>query len=325
MTESVDQQFIRFTDLLEKNPQYAPMRHRQAPMWNPEVPAELRGVIAVAHIPTLNWGNPQPDDDVPEGTRLIRIDSNGAFVAAATSGTFAHCALTNTGPLDLMTGQLPAGYYLVDAHQWTLGAPGTPLGRNRPRLTTEGRVWVPHTIYSVLRDLTHGAQSWGAISGHWPGCKVYDSWTADPCRLTEWAGVVRDTRAAAKIGGDAAMAERIKVAYSMSVQMWNTPHDAKGTPADKRKKKNKSYRPDWYAALHGQHFANMWRRAYTATVLGHAPLYIGAKDSMIFEEWRLLALLGRANAPRPIRLDETGLSLGTYKRDGNPWYAGIEL
>lgn len=328
MTPSPDQQYLRLADLLEKNPAYAPTRHRQPPMWDLTrveggMPAQLRGVVAVAHIPTMNFGPTDVDADVIEGTPLVEIDANGAFVAAATSGTFAHCALEHTGPLDLVDGQpLPAGYLLVDYHPFFLHTPGSPLGSNRPKVDADGRVWVPHTIYSLLRDLTYGAK-WGAVPGHWPDATVYDSWTADVCRLEKWAGVVRDTRAAAKIGGDTRTGERIKVAYSQAVQMWATKPDPKGTPADKRKKNNKAYRPDWYAALRGQHFANMWRRGYQAAILGRPPLTIRGTDRMVFKEYELLELLGRDKAPRPIQLDETGVALGSFKRM-HRWYAGIE-
>lgn len=329
MTLSTDRQFIRFADLLEKNPKYAPIRHHKPPMWDltrvPRgVPSELRGVISVAHIPTINHGPKDVEAEVLEGTPLVEIDANGAFVAAATSGTFAHCALTHTGPLVVpRTGQIPAGYMLVDAHPWQLGMPGSPLGANRPKLDENGRVWIPHSIYALLRDLVHGASWTPPGGGHWPDATVYDSWTADVCKFDDWGGAVRDTRAAAKIGGDKETGERIKTAYSQAVQMWSTEPDPKGTPPEKRKKVNKAYRPDWYAALRGQHFANMFRRAYTATVVyGRPPLRVWDTDRMVFAEHQLLALLGANKSP--VRLDETGIQLGTFKRVRR-WYAGIEI
>ncbi len=328
MTLSTEQQTARFADLLEKNPAYAPMRHKLPPLWDLSrmdggMPEQLRAVIAAAHVPTLNWGPRDVELDVPEGTRLVELDANGAYVAAATSARFAHCALQCTGALDLVAGAVPPGYYLVDAHSWQLGAPGSPLGAGRPRMTAEGRVWVPHTVYAVLRDLTHGA-AWGAVAGHWPDATVYDSWTADPVQLTAWAGAVRDARAAAKRTQSAATVNGVKVGYSQAVQMWSTPPDRKGAPAGQRKKKNRAYRPDWYHALRGQHAMNMWRRAYqAAVVLDRPPLRIAETDRIWFRELDLRALLGRERAPFPIRLDETEIQLGTFKRT-REWYAGIE-
>lgn len=333
MTESVDQQFIRFADLLEKNPAYTPTKHHMPPMWDlTRVPGglsrTLAGIITVAHIPTMNWGPKDPEAQVVEGTPLVEVDANGAFVAAATSATFGHCAPEHTGPLDLSKGQIPAGYMLVDAHPWQLGCPGSPLGRNRPKLTADGRTWVPHTVYALLRDLHHGNPAW-TKGGHWPDSTVYDSWTADVVRFEKWSGAVRDTRAAAKITGNAAHGERIKVAYSQAVQMWSTAPDPKGTPREQRKKVSKSYRPDWYAGLRGQHFANMFRRAYMCAQLGRPPLRVWDTDRMLFEEKHLLALLGREEKPFPMQLDETGVQLGTFKRmpranGATRWYAGIE-
>ena len=325
MTLNAEQQTERFASLLEKSADHIPTRHKMPPLWDLTkmdggLPLQLRNVIATAHVPTMNWGPKDPEAEVPEGTLLVELDSNGAFVAAASSARFAHCALEHTGALDLTDAKtIPPGWMLVDVHQWQLGAPGSPLGANRPR---GNQVWVPHTVYSTLRDLTIGAP-WGAPGGHWPDCTVYDSWTADPVQFLKWYEVVRDTRAAAKVAGDAAASERIKVAYSQAVQMWNTLPDKKGTPPEQRKKKNRAYRPDWYQALRGQHAHNMWRRAYQATILGHPPLRVWDTDRILFREHDMLALLKREVAPFPLRLDETGVALGTFKRT-HRWYAGIE-
>jgi hypothetical protein len=67
----------------------------------------------------------------------------------------------------------------------------------------------------------------------------------------------------------------------------------------------------------------MYRRAYTATVVHQlAPLRVWDTDRMLFTEGTLLQLLGAEKSP--VRLDETGIQLGTFKRV-NRWYAGIEV
>jgi hypothetical protein len=329
VTQSTDQQTLRLADILEKNPAFAPTRHHMPPLWDLTqakggIPAALRGIIQVAHVPTVNWGPKDVEQDVPEGTVLREIDTNGAFVGAAISGSFAHCKLEHTGVMDLTTGYPPPGYYLVDAHQWQAGAPGSPLGPGRPKLTADGRVWVTHHTYSRLRDLTHGA-TWGAVPGHWPGCDIYDSWTSDPCKLTKWGEAVRDIRAAAIATGDTVRKNQIKIAYSRAVQMWSTPPDRKGTPRAEQKKKNKIYRPDWYHALRSQHSMNIWYRAYQAVILGHPPLRIWDTDRITITEHNLLALLGRSEQPAPIRMDATGVALGTFKDAKERWYAGIDI
>jgi hypothetical protein len=328
VTQSIEQQSARLADILEKNPAFAPIRHKMPPRWDITradggLPPLLRGIIGVAHIPAVNWGPKTYEDDVPEGTALREVDVNGAFVAAATSADYGHCMLENTGPLELATGGVRPGYYLVDYHQWQAGAPGSPFGPGRPRLTAEGRVWVAGPLYATLRDLTHGAK-WGAIEGHWPDCTIYDSWTSDPCRLTDWAGYVRDQRAKAILEGDTARGEALKTAYSQAIQMWSTKPDPKGTPQAEKKKKNKIYRPDWYHTLRTQHAMNLWRRAYTATVLGHPPLRIYDTDRMVFKEADLLWLLGRSEQPAPIRLDATKIQIGSFKDARPRWYAGID-
>lgn len=330
MTQSIDQQSARLADILEKNPAYAPIRHKQPPMWDLTLvkpggmPAALRGIVQVAHVPTVNWGPKDVEQDVPEGMALREIDINGAYVAAATSGTFAHCALEHTGPMGVPAGAPAPGYYLVDAHKWQAGAPGSPLGPGRPRLTAEGRVWISHPVYGHLRDLTLGAK-WGARPGHWPGCEIYDSWTSDPCRLNTWAENIRDQRAAAIVQGDKGRSEALKIAYSQAVQMWSTPPDPKGTPWAEKKKKNKAYRPDWFHALRSQHAMNIWRRAYQAVILGHPPIRIWDTDRITITEPNLLALLGLSQQPAPIRMDQTGITLGMFKDAKPRWYAGIDI
>lgn len=317
-----DQDRFRFTDLLEKSGKVTPLRHKKPPMWDPStrpggIAPGLRGVFAAAHVPAISYGAKDYEAHLPEGTALVEVDANGAFVAAATSARFAHCALEPTGPTQLPeSGQIAPGYYLVDVHKWQLGAPGSPLGAQRPR---SSQVWVPHTVAQHLRDLTYGG-SW-TPGGHWPDCTVHDSWTSDPVPFYDWAAAVRDTRAAFKRCGDADAVQRIKIAYSQAVQMWSTPPDPKGTPRDKQKKKNRAWRPDWYHALRGQHAMNMWRRAYQASLAGHAPVRVYDTDRMVFEEHHLLAILRAEKSP--IRLDETGIELGTFKRTRR-WYAGIE-
>lgn len=314
---------FRFTDMMEKG-DLAPIRHKQPPLWNPAalaggIPRGLAAAFATVHVPTVNWAiSPTPEDEVPEGTVLTEVDRNGAFVAAGSSATFAHCALEQTGELDLERGTIPPGLMLVDAHVWQGGAPGSPLG---PARITTPQIWVPHTVYSLLRDLTHGCTYWPE-GGYWPDATVYDSWTADACRFSNWANAIRDTRAAFKRAGDELAGEAIKLAYSQSVQMWNRPPDKKGTPLDQRKKRNKAYRPDWYAALHGQHFANAWRTGFRCALAGRPPLRMWDKDRFLFKEDDFAALL-RMPEP-PLRRDDTGIDLGHYK-----WvryqYAGIEV
>lgn len=306
-------------DLLEKGG-YAPKKHHQEPFWNPtDIPAPLRSIHKACRIPALGW-NRWSEEEIPEGTALRNIDANAAYLSAASSADFAHCALERLGAMSSESAIRP-GYYLVDAHPWQLGCPGSPLGMQHLR---ESRVWVAQPTYLLLRDLTYGA-NWGAPGGHWPDCTIYDSWTADQCRFTDWTNVIRDVRKTFIEYGERPAYEALKTGYSEAVQMWYTPHDPKGTPPAERKKKNKAYRPDWYRTVHAQHAAKMWRCAYLASLANRPPVAVGgtgiAKDGMTFVEDDLRAVLALPKAP--IRLDETGAQLGTFSR-GDRWYAGIE-
>lgn len=308
-------------DLLEKQG-LAPIVNFLPPLWRPPVPPALRSVMRDAVVPELNW---RASRDIPEGTAMCGIDANAGYLTAASSATFAHGALEYTATFDCLIEYIRPGYYLVDAHPWALDAPGSPLGSAR---ITRPRVWVTHHTYGLLRDLCHGA-SW-TPGGHWPDATVYGCWTSwDDCKFGgkegSWTSVIRDIRADIIDRGDGDAYEALKLGYSQAIQMWLTEPDPKGTPPEKQKKKNIAYRPDWNHTVRSQHAANMFRRAYGAMWSGHPPVQVGgtghAKDGMLFTTSDLGAVLALPKAP--IRLDETGKSLGTFKRVSR-YYHGID-
>lgn len=314
------------TDLLEKGP-CTPVVHHVGPRWVPEDGPVVRSLHKSCHVPALGWHH--TTRDIPEGTPLVDVDANGAYLSACSSADFAHCTLEHTGPMAADAPILP-GYYLTEVLPWQLGAPGSPLGTQDLRIGS--LVWVTHCTLCLLRDLTFGA-NWGAQEGHWPALVIHDSWTADRMRFTKrdgtgWTDVIRDKRAALIAeGADQATRDGLKNGYSQAVQMWLTPPDPKGTPRERQKKKNIAYRPDWYHTVHSQHAAKMWRIAYLASLYGRAPLAVGggggiAKDGMRFVEDDLTAFL--TNPKANLRLDETGVKLGTFKRKGQRTYHGID-
>lgn len=313
-------------DWLEKKGGLAPIVHHLPPRWMPDLKTDitpaLRSILKSVYVPHVVWA--LGEDNLPEGTPLTDIDCNAAFMAAASSMSFAHCALNHTGSIDASSGTVPPGLYLVDVHPWALGAPGSPLGVGARELVGR-KVWVAHTTYSVLRDLTYGGVSW-TEGGHWPDATVYDSWTSDPCRFTKWTTAIRDTRAQFLRAGDEVGKEALKLGYSQAVQMWNVEPDPKGTPREKRRKHNEAWRPDWYHGVRAQHQANMFRRAYQCAIAKRPPVQVGGTghymDGMVFRSDDLRALLAMPKGP--IRLDETGEVLGTWKRLGER-YAGIDL
>ena len=317
---------IMVADWLEKKGGLAPIVHHQPPRWMPDqklhITPALRSIFKSVYVPQITWT--MSEEDLPEGTPLTDIDGNAAFMAAASSMDFAHCALNHTGALVLPEkGRILPGLYLVDVHPWTRQAPGSPLGDGARRLE-RSKIWVTHTTCVVLRDLVHGA-SW-TPPGHWPDVTVYDSWTSDHCRFTKWTDAIRDVRAGFLRVGDEVGKEALKFGYSQAVQMWNVEPDPKGTAREDQTKRNEAWRPDWYYGVRAQHQANMFRRAYQCVIAGRPPVQVGGQghymDGMVFRSDDLRALLAMPKGP--IRLDETGAALGTWKRMGER-YAGIEL
>lgn len=305
-------------DLLEKHGLHPVVGHH-APYWTPPMPAPLRDVQRKAVIPTVSWRGVARD--LPEGTPMTDVDGNGAYLSAASSASFAHGPLENTGPHDPEQHRILPGWYLVDVHHWNMGAPGSPLGAARIR---DNRVWVSHITYDLLSKLTFGC-SWSP-GGHWPALHAYDSWTSKTsCRFTTWTNAIRDLRAQLIETGDGDAYEALKLGYSQAVEMWATEPDPKGTPAADCKKHNRAYRPDWFATVRSQHQFNMWRRAYQASLAGHGPVQIGgtgiATDGMAFVTSDLNAMLVVPKSP--IRLDETGVQLGTFKRTRR-YFHGID-
>lgn len=294
---------IRVTDLFEKKG-YAPVLRHLPPLWQLPVPAALRSAVHGALVPVLAWRR-----SIAEGTPMTDIDGTAAYVSAASSAQFAHGRLQPAG-VGGAADPIRPGYYLVDAHHWGAGAPGSPLGAadiNSPR------VWVAAPTYGILRDLTRGSV-W-CEAGMWPDDTVYDSWQSETvCRFTRWTNALRDIRAYAMEAGDGDVYEGLKLGYSQAVQMWGTPPDPKGTPREKCEKKNLAYRPDWAHTLRANHAANLWRRAYVATQANHPPVAVGgtghATDGLAFTTSDLTALLSRSKPP--FRLDESRIALGTF-------------
>lgn len=274
---------------------YAPKVARREPFWRPRAPKCTR----IVYTPTWNW---ESVAKTAPPVQLVTLDVSGAFLAAASSATFAHGQLEPTGaaPADGAPG-----YYLIDAHPWAGGGIPNPLG-TWPAMPE--RVWVAHPTVALLRQL--------ADDGYWPEVVVHDSYTATvPCRLRKWAEQVRDDRAyalarRAAAEPDSANWERaqesyqaIKDGYAVAIQMML------GTTADGQPAKARIKRPDWYHTIHAQHAANMWRKAWKCVLAGHHPAAMGATDELTFTADDLDALLQADVLP----LDETGLKLGSLK------------
>jgi hypothetical protein len=286
----------RALDMLTND--YAPTIKGREPFWRPRAAP----VTDQVRVPAWDWTNPALDPDAD----LVTLDVNAAYLAALSSATFAHGALIHD---DTPHGQAP-GFYLVDVHAWQDHRMPSPLGLQP---VDAERVWIAHPTLDVLQALSESEY------GYWPDVRIYDAWTSPTsCRLRKWTSEVRDDRReavrarnAAKLADDHdayaeadADYEAIKLGYSQAVQLMRGPQEGEKT-------KSSVHRPDWYATIHAQHAANMWRRAWNCVQVGHGPAWMGATDAIRWTADDLRAIHVRC-APM-LKMDQTGESIGTLK------------
>ncbi|MBW5252036.1 hypothetical protein JGS39_24055 [Streptomyces sp. P01-B04] len=290
----------RALDLLTKGG-YEPKVSSRGPFWRPPVPKPSRYV----HLPAWDW---ESEGVAGPGDEMADADVSGAFVAALTSGTYAHGALTRTGPFH---GLKPApGYYQILTPVWQLPSIVSPLGSAE----LPDAVWIKHPTLDLLQQL--------ATAGKLPDIEVKDSYTAKvSCRLRTWGEKLRDDRAAllatrnatapgtvARAAADKAYAD-FKDSYSIAIQMMaGKTDDATG---DLKTNKSEVLRPDWYHTIHAQHAATMWRKVFSAHEAGIFPYAMGSLDEVTYrqEDWDRIPTLPKP----PFRIDETGVTLGSFK------------
>ena len=277
--------------------EYAPTVHRRTPYWRPRPPACWRDV----HLPAWNWVH--PDYDTSLQMDMTVVDAIGAFVAAASSATFAHGELVHRGALADYDKR--PGYYRIDAHGWSDPRIPSPLGS----ADLPAKVWVAHPTMELLTQLSE--------AGYWPAIHIHDAWTADvSCRMREWATRIRNDRAealrlvaAARACGaerEVEMAEAtyeaIKTGYSMAVQLMRGP-------AEGGKVKSAVRRPDWHDTIHAQHAASTWRKVWKCVVAGYVPVMMGSVDEVVWDTVDLRSLVDAGLFP----VDESGIQLGAFK------------
>lgn len=282
--------------------EYAPTLNRRSPFWRPKPATPWRDI----HTPLWNWIHPAY---VGQPLSLTHLDVNGAYLAAASSGGFAHGALEHTGPLSL-DGRILPGYYLIEVHAWQYPDIVSPLGSSE----LSGRIWVTAPTIELLAQLVR--------SGFWPDLTILDSWTCPQvCRFRDWVTAINVDRAraisvreAAKAVGSAeeikaaeAHYEAIKTGYAMAVQLMLGP-------AEGGEIKSAVKRPDWYHTIHAQHAASTWRKVWRTLQAGYAPVMMGAVDEVTYLtcDAQAMADPGRFGGPL-LKVDETGVQLGAFK------------
>jgi hypothetical protein len=252
----------------------------------------LPGITGNVHVVTgYAWKRPYKG-------RVIRLDRNAAFLSAAASVLVAHGPLEHTGPLNVFDPNRP-GYYLIDAHPWAWRHLPNPL--HNPRAA---QVWVPAPTVQLLVALS------GA--GRWADVEIHDSYTARGARLNKWTDWVRDQRAGVitKHGKDSPRYTEFKTAYSKSITLMIGAND----PGHGRKWECKAQRPDWAHAIHAQASASLWRAADAcASATDDGPVALVNVDELHLPESAMSLVTDISQGGCPIRLDPSGLKLGTFK------------
>ena len=257
------------------------------PTWCPALPG-ITGIVKV--ISGFAWKRPYKGE-------VVALDRNAAFLSAAASVRVAHGPLENTGPLPGFDRER-AGYYLIEAYPWHFAKQlPNPLGS----VKAGSKVWVPAPTVQLLVAL--------AERDRWGDVEIYDSYTAPGVDLRRWTTWVRDlrTRIIEDHGRGSTEYADFKIAYSQAITLMIGAED----PGRGRKWKCRAHRPDWTHAVHAQASANLWRGADACLAAEVGPVAMVNVDE-IHLPGEALALLVDAKRS-PVRMDNTGTRLGTYK------------
>ena len=179
---NADEPMFRALKLMEGR--HKPTRYDREPYWRaPVTPASQQ-----AYVPSWTWSGV---NELPEGSKALTLDSNGAYLGGMTTVKIAHSDLKRTG--SIAHHDLPApravrpGYYLVKVPYWAFsGSIVSPLG-NSARLETEDAVWIAHPTFILLLELLE--------EGSLGELVVFDSYTAKYATdFREWAAALKTVR-----------------------------------------------------------------------------------------------------------------------------------
>lgn len=285
---------------LKRNGKYLP------PFWMPK-PAPVTDIVQ--HSPFL-WKPAMPAETIP-------LDRSGAHVSSAAAVEVAFGQLEQVAEPIMFDGA--PGFYKAAWAPWTETGLPHPLGPAADQAERDGHVWVPHTRVKLLADL--------AVQGRWPELGRMDAWINEHrARMTEWAGHVNELRAMMidQYGRDSDEYGQVKEAFSMSLSLMSGSKLA-GQP---RTWQCDVRRPDWTYAIRDLSACTMWRWAddLAAVARDHgrpewAVIGIQNQDELVIVADALELFttanrrpLGERGKPRrPVRLDPTGKTLGTFK------------
>jgi hypothetical protein len=292
-------------NLMER--QLPPLRHGRQPYWR----APVVKPSAEVYVPAWNWYTVH---DVTEGTPLVTLDANGAYLGALGNVTIAHSQLERMGPWDNLPTpkNTPPGYYKITIPYWSFsGSCVHPLGDSAV-LQELDVVWVAAPTLILLLELLD--------TGHLGPFSILDSYTsAVPTSFTAWADRLKSLRREIMDKRDQAHRgqtrpdkcqcpacaeyDGFKTGYSLALSMMLTGERC-GT-----------HRPDWAHTVYAEHAATQWRKAWRYTYTGYNLISMGAVDEITVRAEDLHAVLSR---PRPpFRFDASGRSIGAFKPKRN--------
>ena len=299
---NADEPMFRALKLMEGR--HKPTRYDREPYWRaPVTPASQQ-----AYVPSWTWSGV---NELPEGSKALTLDSNGAYLGGMTTVKIAHSDLKRTG--SIAHHDLPApravrpGYYLVKVPYWAFsGSIVSPLG-NSARLETEDAVWIAHPTFILLLELLE--------EGSLGELVVFDSYTAKYATdFREWAAALKTVREQLLDDRDEIHPQIVpdkctcpvctrynafKEGYSAALSMMLT-----GDKCHTR-------RPDWAHAVMAGYAANQWRKAWRFQGTGHPILFMGHVDEITILAADLHEVLARPKPP--FRYDQSGRALGALK------------
>ena len=284
---------------------------------------ELRGRPALLR-PWKRGGLPIAAELViaPEGYGFERsydgpvtvLDRNGAWIGAIGTTLVAHGALDHTGECEPSASGTAPGYYLTAVYPWTEPGMPSPLGTADPGT----QAWVTAPTMGLLAEL--------AAAGRWPDAIALDSWTGTPVRLDAWGRLIRELRryALENHGYGSGAYQAAKDAVSKSVSMMKGTMAADSTMPTRVWAKCKNQRIDWRHQVITNSAVFTWRAMDRCLALAGgnpalAPIGIRSKDELLIPS-AAVELVTTQNYPGgtrpPVRLDSTGIELGTFKVKG---------
>jgi AAA domain len=276
---------------------FAPLRARRQPYWAPELPA----IAEAAHI-VAAWNFSRDGYTGPATT----LDANAAWPTATSSVVVAHGQLDHTGAMDLPERGLRPGYYQMTVYPWT--EPGMPSPLAHAKVGAD--VVVPAPTAALLRDL--------AAAGRWPDAAAADSWTGDPCRLAEWARLVRELRRYVIDQHEAGSApyDAVKTAFGQALGLM-TGSWAPDSTVPRREWRCKCRRVDWVHHIRTQAAATLWRRADRCHQAApeYGPLALRNIDELVLPDAALEAATAEpaGGGSAPVTIDQTRKGFGTFK------------